>query len=564
MRRDQHDVWPTHLPKTLEIPRLPLNHYLDRAAAHTPEKPATIFYDAVITYGQLKTYVDRLAAFLQHGLGVQAGDRVLLMSQNSPQFVIAYYAILRARAVVVPINVMTTADELTYYVQDSQARVAIVAQDYIDVVRPNLNATTGLQEVITFSYRQALNPNDYPTGVPDWIRTPPKDFASMGLIDLHEVINTPQPEPGDYPRVDDKCVFPYTSGTTGHPKACIHTHHTIGAAVYGSQLWRGFNEDTVLMAVAPVFHMLGMQSGLNLPIFMGATVVILPRWDREMAAHVIDKYQVSYWSGPPTMVIDFFSLPNLDDYDLSSLQVLASGGAAIPEFISNLVAEKYPQLLFNEAYGLSETAAFLHANPMHRPKQCCLGLPTFNVDSRIIDPDTGAELPDDTLGELVTHAPQVMLGYWNDDEANQASFITLEGKRFFRTGDLAVRDAEGYFFMRERLKRMINASGFKVWPAEVENVLYNHPAIHEVCVIGVPDAHRGETVKAVITLKKDYADPIDAAALIDWCRGKMANYKIPRRVRFIDELPKSSTGKILWRQLQEQYQHQHQEGLPTA
>lgn len=560
MQSDQPNIWPAHLPKTLDVPQQPLNYYLDRTAAQTPEKPATIFYDAVIQYGQLKQYVDRLAGFLQHELNVQPGDRVLLMSQNSPQFTIAYYAILRARGVVIPVNVMTTAHEMAHYINDSQARVAIVAQDYIDVILPYLKTTDGLQHALSFSYQQALDPHTQPAGIPDWVKAPKKDFEELGIIDLHSVIDAPQPVPTDYPNSDDWCVFPYTSGTTGYPKGCIHTHYTMAAALLSSQRWRDFEADTVTMAVAPVFHVLGMQSGLNLPIFMGSTMVILPRWDREMAARAIDKHRVTYWSGPPTMVIDFFSLPNLDDYDLSSLRVLASGGAAIPEFISALVQEKYPQLLFNEAYGLSETAAFLHANPMHRPKQRCLGLPTFNVDSRIIDPDTGVELADDELGELVTHAPQVMLGYWNDEKANEESFIILDGKRFFRTGDLAIRDAEGYFFMRERLKRMINASGFKVWPAEVENVLYNHPAIQEACVIGIPDPHRGETVKAVVTLKEDFADSINADTLIKWCRNKMAAYKAPRHIHFVDELPKSSTGKILWRQLQEQH-HNNQDPI---
>jgi fatty-acyl-CoA synthase len=209
-------------------------------------------------------------------------------------------------------------------------------------------------------------------------------------------------------------------------------------------------------------------------------------------------------------------------------------------------------LSYNEAYGLSETAAFLHANPLARGKRQCLGVPTQGVHSRIIDPETLHELPQGEVGELVTRGAQVMRGYWRNPQADQDAFITLDGERYFRTGDLALVDADGYYFMRDRLKRMINASGFKVWPAEVENTLYEHPAVHEACVIAVPDDKRGESVLALIVLKPGFQGQLTEQALIDWGRQRMAVYKAPREVRFIGSLPKSGTGKIMWRQLQEQ------------
>jgi fatty-acyl-CoA synthase len=250
------------------------------------------------------------------------------------------------------------------------------------------------------------------------------------------------------------------------------------------------------------------------------------------------------------MVIDFFAQPEALERDLSSLCLLSGGGAAMPEAVASMLAERFG-LFYNEAYGLSETASFLHANPLARGKRQCLGMPTQGVESRIIDPQTLSELPQGEVGELVTRGAQLMQGYWNNEEANRMAFVEIDGTRFFRTGDLAYVDKDGYFFMRDRLKRMINASGYKVWPAEVESAMYEHPAIHEACVIGVEDAHRGETVKLLAVLKPDQRGKVSEQDIIDWSRQRMAVYKAPRIVEFIDSLPKSGTGKILWRELQE-------------
>ena len=215
-----------------------------------------------------------------------------------------------------------------------------------------------------------------------------------------------------------------------------------------------------------------------------------------------------------------------------------------------MLAERFG-LFYNEAYGLSETAAFLHANPLLRGKRQCLGMPTQGVQSLVVDPLSLAELPQGEVGELLTSGAQLMRGYWNNEEANRLAFVQIDGKRFFRTGDLAYVDEDGYFFMRDRLKRMINASGFKVWPAEVESAMYEHPAIHEACVIGVADEQRGETVKAVVVLKEAQRGKVSAQDIIDWSRQRMAAYKAPRIVEIVDSLPKSGVGKILWRELQE-------------
>lgn len=302
--------------------------------------------------------------------------------------------------------------------------------------------------------------------------------------------------------------------------------------------------------MAPLFHVLGMQNGMNVPIFLGATIVMLTRWDRNAALKLIERYRVSVWAAPPAMVLDCFSAPDLASHDLSSLALLCGGGAAMPEAVATTLQDDF-QVIYSEAYGLTETASFLHSNPLDRPKRQCIGVPTFNVDSRIIDAETLQELPVGEVGEIVTHAPQLMLGYWRNAAANAASFMEIDGKRFLRTGDLAHVDSDGYFFIRDRLKRMINVSGYKVWPAEIENLMYQHEAVHEACVIASTDAQGNEKVKAVLVLKPGREQSVTAEAIIQWCRQCMSAYKVPALVEFVDDLPKSGSGKILWRELQD-------------
>jgi fatty-acyl-CoA synthase len=380
-----------------------------------------------------------------------------------------------------------------------------------------------------------------------WTETP-------GLHGLEDAIAQALPAPAQHPDSQDLCVLPYTSGTTGHPKGCMHTHASVLASNMASQVWRGLHMDSVFLAVAPLFHMLGMQGGLNVPVTLGATVVMLPRWNAASAARLIEHHRVSAWAAPPAMLIDFFSNPAAAQRDLSSLAVLSGGGAAMPESVANLLQARFG-IAYNEAYGMTETASFLLGNPLTRGKRQCLGVITPGVDARIVDPETLRELPVGEVGELVACGAQLMRGYWQNEPANQASFVELDGKTFFRTGDLASVDEEGYFFMRDRLKRMVNVSGFKVWPAEVENTLYEHPAVHEACVIAVPDAKRGENVMALLVLKPEFKGQLTEQAVIDWGRERMAVYKAPRIVRFVNSLPKSGTGKILWRELQEAERH---------
>ena len=529
--------WPPGQPRTLELPQASVYANLVASAAKHPQRAAIDYYGSTLTYAELKRQVDALAGFLQQRYGVRRGARVLLYAQNSPQFVIAYYAILRADAVVVPVNPMNRTEELRHYVEDSDAKVAIAGNDVLRELEP-----LGLPRVLPIVYGDYLStPGDLP--VPDFVRAP-------GSRAWTEAINADL-QPGEHlARPDDLAVMPYTSGTTGKPKGCMHTHASVQATTVPYLHWRGAQEQSVVLCAMPMFHVTGMQAGMNAPIHIAATLVVLSRWDRECAALQIGRARVTNWSAITTMLVDFLSHPNLSRFDLSSLRVLGGGGAAMPEALARRL-EEVIGLPFVEGYGLSETMAPTHINPPQRPKRQCGGIPFFNTDARVIDIETLAELAPGQVGEIIVHGPQVFNGYWKQPEATAQAFLEHDGKRFFRTGDLGYYDEEGYFFITDRLKRMINCSGYKVWPAEVESMLYAHPAIQEACVIAARDDYRGESVKAVIVLKSASKNT-SSKDIIDWARERMAAFKVPRAVEFVDELPKTATGKILWRKLQEE------------
>jgi len=349
---------------------------------------------------------------------------------------------------------------------------------------------------------------------------------------------------------DDLALLPYTSGTTGLPKGCMHTHRTLMANVVGGAEWGSGSAESVVLGVVPMFHITGMLYGVISPMFGGATVVIMPRWDRELAGRLISRHKVSHWTCIPTMIIDLFASPNYRSFDLSSLRWLSGGGAAMPQAVAQRLIDEFG-LHFCEGYGLTETAAPSHANPAERPKLQCLGIPFFGVDSRVVDPVTLKEMPPGEVGEIVTRGPMVFRGYWKNPEATAAAFVEVEGRKYFRTGDLGHMDADGYFFITDRLKRMINASGFKVWPSEVELLLYKHPGVQEACVISSQDAYRGETVKAIVVLRADARGKVQERDIVNWAHENMAAYKAPRIVEFVDMLPKSGAGKVMWRLLQD-------------
>jgi len=540
--------WPPGVPKTLSIPRTSLYYNLEASARRYPDKAAVIYYGNALTYAALEHEAAALAGYLQQRCGVQRGDRVLLYAQNCPQFIIGYYAILRADAVVAPVNPMNRSGELAHYIGDSDASVAIVAQELLKEIEPHLGE--GLEHCILASYSDFL-PEKTNLKVPDVVRAPAVNPGRSGVVLWRDCISS-RARPGQYQAgPDDLAVLPYTSGTTGLPKGCMLTHANLLATSTGACAWSTTSSESVVLGVLPMFHLTGMQANMNVPIQLGGTTVLMTRWDRDTAAELIQRHRVTGITGITTMIVDFLANPELGRYDLSSLVRIGGGGASMPEAVASKI-ERTLGMPYLEGYGLTETAAPTHANPVHRPKRQCAGIPYFDTDARVVDPSDFRELGPNEVGEIIVHGPQVFRGYWKQEKATADAFLEFDGKRFFRTGDLGYHDEEGYFFITDRLKRMINCSGFKVWPAEVEAMLYAHPDIQEACVISATDPRRGETVKAVVVLKAAARGRTEAAAIIAWARDNMAAFKAPRLVEFVEALPRTATGKIFWRQLQEE------------
>lgn len=554
-----HRFWPARLPYSITLPATSLWDNLETSARRYPHKTALVFFGRVFSYVEVLKEAERLAAFLQ-ALGVEAGDRVLLNMQNCPQLIIAHFAILRANAVVVPVNPMNRAAELKHYIVDPDVKVAITTADLATELVRASNALPAAQRLVhllvthfTDAFDATVSGDDAPPAVwKDWLlarhalpvlkdgQTHSWDEAMSVTSSLSALSVGPS----------DLAILPYTSGTTGLPKGCMHTHASIMHNAIASALWGNGCADNVVLVVVPMFHITGMVSVMHTSIRGGATLVLMPRWDRELAGRLISRWRVTHWTNIPTMVIDLLGSPNFEHYDLSSLVYIGGGGAAMPQAVAQRLYEQFG-LRYVEGYGLTETAAPSHSNPADTPKQQCLGIPFMSTEARVIDPDTLMEIPVGEQGEIIIHGPEVFQGYWKRPDATQAAFVEIEGKRFFRSGDLGYVDADGYFFLTDRLKRMINASGFKVWPAEVEALIFGHPAVQEACVISTQDGYRGESVKAVIVLRSSHQGMVTEQDIIDWCRDNMAVYKCPRVVQFVDSLPKSGSGKVMWRTLQE-------------
>ena len=566
-RHDLHaKVWPKRLPRSITPPASSLWHNLAVSALRFPDKPALVFFDRVLSYAELLQQAERLAATL-HRLGVRKGDRVLLNLQNSPQWVIAHFAILRANAVVVPVNPMNRAEELKHYITNPDVKLAITTADLApELVKASdqLAPEERLTQLIVTHYSDAFDAvatqadgdSAMPAAWRDWLlsRHALPELLGGAVLSWAEALDPDGAGSRDLPAhsatPQDLAVLPYTSGTTGLPKGCMHTHASIMHNAVGSCLWGNSTFENVVLSVVPMFHITGMVSVLHAAIYGSATLVIMPRWERELAGRLISRWRVTHWTNIPTMVIDLLASPNFARFDLSSLVYIGGGGAAMPQAVAQRLWEQYG-LRFAEGYGLTETAAPSHSNPPDATKQQCLGVPFISTDARVIDPLSREEMPQGEQGEIIVCGPQNFSGYWKQPTATEAAFIELDGKRFFRSGDLGHVDEEGYFFLTDRLKRMINASGFKVWPAEVEALMFRHPAIQEACIISAKDAYRGETVKAVVVLRANARGKTTEDDIIDWCKDHMAAYKYPRVVQFVDALPKSATGKVMWRVLQE-------------
>ncbi len=549
--------WPIGVPRDIAAPRQSLWQNLADTATRIPQRTGLRFLDTALSWAEMQALAERVAGCLR-AAGVRRGDRVILFGQNSPQYILGYYAILRADAVAVPVNPMNKADELGHYIVDSGARTAITASDIAPSLlqaSAALPAEQRLATVLAYRYIDAVAP-EHRASVPaawlDWMSAAisPGDERTAVIDWLDAIESAPLTEPVQHGG-DDLAVLPYTSGTTGLPKGCMHSHATIMHNTVAMGVWNDFEADAVTLAVVPMFHITGMVVVMNSAIYRGVTQIVMPRWDRRQAADAIPRYRVTHWTNIPTMVIDLMAMPGIEQVDLSSLRNIGGGGAAMPAALAERLEQQFG-LRYTEGYGLTETAAPSHSNPRAHPKRGCLGVPFIGVASYVADPNSLAEMPVGEQGEIVVSGPQVFLGYWQHPEADAAAFFERDGRRWFRTGDLGYVDPDGYFFITDRIKRMINSSGFKVWPAEIEQLMHHHPAIQEVCIIGSRDAYRGETVKAVIVLRPDAAGQVSEQDIIAWSREHMAAYKHPRLVEFVDALPRSGSGKLMWRLVQEQ------------
>ena len=450
---------------------------------------------------------------------------------------------MRANAVVVPLNPMLVERELEYVLSDSGSKMVITTSELANRILPvakdmRIDVVCG-------------NLSDY---LPENPELPVPEFAKLkidvgGTLGWEEIMAERDPPEVDVGS-DDLALIPYTAGTTGMPKGCMHTHYTASANTLSSVHWFNLTPAAVCLATLPFFHVTGMIHSLLAPIYIGATIVLMTRWDRATAIEAIEKYRCTHWVNITTMVVDMLSDPDIAKKDLSSLLVVGGGGAPMPAAVAEKLT-KLTGLRYIEGYGLTETISQTHLNPPQNPKLQCLGIPDFGVDALVIDIETGKPLPPKEEGEIVVSGPEIFKGYWNKPEETEKAFIEIDGKKYFRTGDLGYMDEDGYFFIVDRIKRMINRSGFKVWPAEVESVLYKHPAVKEVCVIGIPDERVVEEVKAFIVLNPEYEGKVTEREIIEWAKQQMAAYKYPRVIEFVKELPKSGAGKILWRVLQE-------------
>ena len=551
--------WPARVPHHITPPATTLWDNLAFSAKRFPHKTALQFLGSALSYQQLTQQAERIAAWL-HDKGIQKGDRVLLDMQNCPQLVAAHFGILRDNAVVVPVNPMNRAKELEHYIADAQARIAITTADVAAEMAAASDALAegeGLQHLLVTHYSDAFDPalqaqDAWPLSWQAWLtqRIELPVFKGGQSHDWTQVLANTLALPPLTVTPSDLAILPYTSGTTGLPKGCMHPHSSVMHNAMCGAIWNNGSHENIGLCVVPMFHITGLVTVMHCGMYLGATVVLMPRWDRDYAGSLISRHRVTHWTNIPTMVIDLLGSPKFDQYDLSSLVAIGGGGAAMPQAVAQRLWELYG-LRYIEGYGLTETAAPSHSNPPDAPKQQCLGIPIIGVDARVINPETLQEVATGEQGEIIMRGPQIFNGYWRRPDATEQAFMLLDGERYFRSGDLGHVDEQGYFFITDRLKRMINASGFKVWPAEVEALMFRHPAIQEACIIASKDAYRGETVKAVVVLRESHRSQVSEEDILAWCRDNMAVYKAPRLVAFVDALPKSGSGKVMWRSLQE-------------
>jgi long-chain acyl-CoA synthetase len=498
---------------------------LRQSARQYPDKPALVVGEQTLPYRVVHDYAERFAGGLVE-LGLARGQRVALLLPNVPHFTIAYFGAQYAGLPVVPLNVLLTADEIAYHLQDSEATALVVWEGFLDQAIPAAQRVATCKHVIV----ARANPGDA--------------SAPAGAISMMKLIADSKPVM-DLPATaaDDTAVILYTSGTTGKPKGAELTHFNLFYNAEQANKLMRHGPHTTALCTLPLFHSFGQTCIQNAVLGSGGTVVLLPRFDPKAAFELMQKHKVTYFAGVPTMYFALLHYPEAAQYDVSSLSVCCSGGSAMPVEVMRAFDEKY-RVNVIEGYGLSETSPIASFNVLDRPKKPgSIGIPIPHVELRLVD-DKGQVIHEpDVPGEIHIKGHNVMKGYWGKPEATAESI--KDG--WFATGDIAQRDAEGYYFIVDRKKDMIIRGGFNVYPREIEEILYGHPAIGEAAVIGIPHPSHGEEVKAVVALKAGQSATPEA--IIEYCKSKLAAYKYPRVVEIVASLPKGPTGKILKREL---------------
>ena len=541
-------IWQAHWPPGVDEARIRLPDdslptQLKATAARLPRKTALVFYGREISFAELDEASDRFAAWLR-GRGVGPGDRVALYLENCPQFAMAHFGALKVGAITVALNPMHKAHELGHELEDSGARVVVAADAGREVVE-GVRDWTALDTAVLVSYRDYLPEEPTLPLPPSLLEDAPR--RPRGWEDFRATVGSAATLRALEPRArHDTALIQYTSGTTGAPKGAELTHGNVTANCELIRAFFGIGAADVLLGVVPWFHITGMEVQLNLMAYTGATLVALHRFDVETALRAIQRYRCTVTTLIATINVAILNHEATPSYDLTSLRLCTSGGAPVPAEIARRWEATTGHPLV-EGYGLTETTAPTHSNPPHRPRYGTVGVPLPYTGVRIVSLEDGVtEMAPGESGEIAVRGPMVTKGYWGRPEATTESIP--DG--WLRTGDIGRVDEEGYFTIEERKKDMIKASGYSVFPAEVEAIMYRHPAVAEVGVVGVPDPYRGEDVLAFV-VRRPGATATERE-LVEWCRAEMAVYKAPRAVRFVPALPKTGSGKIVKRALREQ------------
>lgn len=544
-------LYPEEIPHYAEIDNMPLQFYLAQAAQEFPTKTAIHFLGKELTFTEVHEQSLKLASYLQE-LGLKKHERVSIMLPNCPQAVIAYYGILFAGGIVVQTNPLYMERELEYQLNDSDAKYIIT----LDLLYPKVSkmkALTGLGHIITTSIKDYLPfPKNllYPFVQKKQNQIVVKIEHSGHTHLFKEIMKRTDMsvKQSETNPKEDVALLQYTGGTTGFPKGVMLTHENLVANTSMCTAWmykckRG---EELVLGILPFFHVYGMTAVMNLSIMQGFKMILLPKFDATDTLKAIDKLKPTLFPGAPTIYIALLNHPDLKKYDLSSVESCISGSAPLPVEVQEKFEKETGGKLV-EGYGLSEASPVTHANFLwsHR-KKGSVGVPWPNTDSIILSFETGKQAKCNELGEIAVRGPQIMKGYWKNQEETDA--VLKDG--WLMTGDIGYMDEEGYFYIVDRKKDMIIAGGFNIYPREIEEVLYEHEKVQEVVVAGIPDPYRGETVKAYIVLK-DGAQATEQE-FDEFARKHMAAYKIPRIYEFRKELPKTAVGKILRRSLVEE------------